>query len=121
MDVSLPIQIHLFTVIPALILGLVSFILTKGTPKHKAIGKIWVVLMLSASFSSFFITPTGSHTWLHVFAIVVIVSVAVGVFAISNKNNRLHSRCMIGAYIGTAISAVFAVGVSGRLLNSVLL
>jgi len=121
MDIAVPIQIHLLVVIPSIILGLLNFILTKGTRLHKLNGKLWVCLMLTASVSSFYIMPTGSHTWLHLFAIAVIISVIIGVIAIRKGNKRLHIGCMFGSYIGTVISAVIAVSVQGRLLNNLLL
>lgn len=120
MDIALAIQIHLFVVIPSIILGLINLTLKKGSAFHKANGKIWVTLMLVAAFSSFFIMPTGSHTWLHLFAIVVIISVTVGVVAIRKSNQRLHVHCMFGAYVGTVISAVVAASTSGRLLHKLL-
>lgn len=120
MDTVMPIQIHLLVVIPAIFLGLLNLLLAKGTRFHRLNGKIWVCLMLLASFSSFFIMPTGSLTWLHLFAIVVIVSVSVGIMAIRKHNKRLHVRCMMGAYIGTIVSAFFAASVPGRLLHEMI-
>ena len=119
MDIALPIQIHLLVVIPAIFLGLLNIILKKGTKFHKVNGLLWVVLMLVASISSFFIMPSGCLTWLHLFAVIVIFSVITGVIAILKGNKRQHVRCMIGAYIGTVISAFFAAFIEGRLLNSI--
>jgi len=82
MDISFPIQLHLF--------------LEKGTRLHKINGKLWVVLMLIASFSSFFIMPTDSLTWLHLFAILVILTVLVGLGGIYKHNKQLHIGCMFG-------------------------
>jgi uncharacterized membrane protein len=115
------IYIHLLTVIPSLILGSVNLVLKKGTLLHKRIGKLWSILMLIAAISSLFIRPTGSFTWLHIFSVVVIISVPVGVFAIRNGNTRRHIYCMFGAYIGTIISAYFAVITPGRFLYNVFL
>ena len=120
MDITLPIQIHLFVVVPAIFLGLFNIVLKKGSLFHKANGLLWVVLMLLASISSFFIMPSGSLSWLHLFAIIVIFSVVSGVIAILQGNKRRHVRFMVGAYIGTVISAFFAVFVEGRLLNSII-
>lgn len=120
MDIAVPILIHLFVVIPAIVLGFFNFVFQKGTPQHKLNGKLWVLLMVVASLSSFFIMPTGSHTWLHLFSILVIVSVSIGVVAIRKANTRLHIGCMFGAYVGTVISAVIAASVPGRLLNQLL-
>ncbi|WP_042143417.1 MULTISPECIES: DUF2306 domain-containing protein [unclassified Pseudoalteromonas] len=120
MDIALSIQIHLLVVILSIILGFLNLVLEKGTHLHKLNGKYWVALMLIASFSSFFIMPTGSLTWLHLFAILVIVTVLIGMLAIYKHDKQLHIGCMFGAFIGTVISAVIAVSVEGRLLHSIL-
>jgi len=120
MDIAFPIQLHLVVVIPSIILGFLNLVLEKGTRLHQLNGKFWVFLMLIASFSSFFIMPTGSLTWLHLFAILVIVTVLIGILAIYKRNTRLHIGCMFGAYIGTVISAVIASSIPGRLLHHIL-
>ena len=120
MDIAFPILLHLLVVIPSIILGLMNLALKKGTSIHKLNGKLWVVLMLIASLSSFFIMPTGSLTWLHLFAVLVIFTVLIGMFAIHKNNKKLHVGCMLGAYIGTVISAYIAASVPGRLLNVML-
>jgi uncharacterized membrane protein len=114
------IYIHLLAVIPSLILGAINLSLKKGTLIHKRIGKVWAVLMLITAISSLFIMPTGSFTWLHIFSILVIVCIPVGVFSIRKGNIRRHTDCMLGAYIGTVISAYFAVMSPGRFLYGVL-
>ncbi|WP_426370326.1 DUF2306 domain-containing protein [Pseudocolwellia sp. HL-MZ7] len=114
------IYIHLLAVIPSLIFGAINLAMKKGTLLHKRIGKFWAVLMLIAAVSSLFIRPTGSFTWLHIFSVVVIVCVPVGVFAIRSGNAKRHVYCMLGAYIGTVISAYFAVVSPGRFLYGVL-
>lgn len=120
MEIAIAIQIHLLVVVASIIVGFFNFILTKGTRLHKANGQLWVGLMLMASVSSFFIMPTGHHTWLHLLAIVVIVSVIIGVIAIRQENKRLHIGCMLGSYVGTVVSAAIAASVPGRLLNNLL-
>jgi uncharacterized membrane protein len=110
------IYIHLLAVIPSLILGAINLSLKKGTLTHKRIGKVWAVLMLITAISSLFIMPTGSLTWLHLFSILVIICIPVGVFSIRKGNIKRHTYCMLGAYIGTVISAYFAVMTPGRFL-----
>ncbi|MFT2092019.1 DUF2306 domain-containing protein [Paraglaciecola sp. 2405UD69-4] len=114
------IYIHLFAVIPSIFLGAINLLLEKGTLLHKGIGKLWAVLMLVTAISSFFIMPTGALSWLHTFSIVVILCVPVGVVSIRKGNIRRHSACMLGAYIGTVISAYFAMTTPGRFLYGVL-
>ena len=113
------IYIHLIAVVPSLVLGAVNLLLKKGTLLHKRIGKIWAILMLITAISSLFIMPTGSLTWLHLFSILVIVSVPLGIWAIRKGNRRRHIYCMLGAYIGTVISAYFAIVSPGRFLYDV--
>jgi len=120
MDIAFPIQLHLLVVIPAIVLGFLNLVLEKGTRLHMLNGKLWVLLMLIAALSSFFIMPTGSLTWLHLFSILVIVTVIVGLLAIQRQNKRVHIGCMFGAYVGTVISAVVAASIPGRLLHSLL-
>jgi uncharacterized membrane protein len=48
-----PITLHLIAVVPALLVGTVVLFIEKGTPFHKALGRIWVALMLVAAISSF--------------------------------------------------------------------
>jgi uncharacterized membrane protein len=114
------IYIHLLAVLPALVLGIINLSLPKGTLMHKRIGKLWAVLMLITAISSLFIMPTGSFTWLHLFSILVIVCIPVGVTSIRNGNIKRHTHCMLGAYLGTAISAYFAIMTPGRFLHGVL-
>ncbi|MDO6428893.1 DUF2306 domain-containing protein [Thalassotalea sp. 1_MG-2023] len=113
------IYIHLLAVIPSLVLGAINLSLEKGTLTHKRIGKAWAVLMLITAISSLFITPTGSLTWLHLFSILVIVCIPVGVISIRKGNIKRHTHCMTGAYIGTVISAYFAVVTPSRFLYGV--
>ena len=86
MDIAFPIQLHLLVVIPSLLLGLINVFIEKETRFHKLNGKVWVLFMLIAAFSSFFIMPTGSLTWLNLFSILVIVTVLAGVYAIKSSN-----------------------------------
>ena len=113
------IYIHLIAVIPCLVLGAVNLSMKKGTLLHKRIGIIWAALMLITAVSSLFIIPTGSFTWLHLFSILVLICVPVGVFSIRKGNVKRHTYCMLGAYIGTVVSGYFAVMTPGRLLYGV--
>lgn len=115
------IYIHLAAVVLSLVLGAVNILMRKGTLLHKLIGRVWAILMLITALSSLFIIPTGSFTWLHLFSILIIICVPIGVFSVRKGNINRHVYCMIGAYIGTVISAYFAVVTPGRFLYSVFL
>ena len=116
MELSLPITIHLVTVIPAVILGTTNLVLQKGTTLHRVIGRIWVVLMLCASLVSFAITTAGGYSWIHILSVITLVSVILGFFAIRRRRRRWHVGCMTGAYVGSLIAGLFAVVLPGRVL-----
>ena len=50
-----PIPLHALAALIAMLLGGVQLYLSKGTPLHKLIGRIWIGLMAVVSLSSFFI------------------------------------------------------------------
>ena len=55
LNASLAIQLHALAAMGAFVLGLVQFAAPKGTLPHRAVGFIWVALMLVVAFSSFWI------------------------------------------------------------------
>jgi uncharacterized membrane protein len=48
-DAPLAVQIHVFTVIPAAFLGALLLYRSKGTRLHRALGKIWLLLMAATA------------------------------------------------------------------------
>jgi len=71
----LAIQIHVATVVPAAIIGLVIFMRRKGTRLHKALGRLWVTLMAATAISSFFIHQInliGGFSPIHLLSILVL-------------------------------------------------
>lgn len=115
MNISLPILIHLLTVLPALIIGAVNLYSKKGTPSHKFFGRVWVVFMLVASITSFFIQSNGTYSWIHILSVVSIVNVVLGFWAIYIGNLRMHKGCIVGAYTGSLVAGIFAVMLPGRI------
>lgn len=114
MQLDLPITIHLVTVLPALAIGAANLARKKGTSSHKFLGRIWVPLMLVASFTSFFIKSDGTFSWIHLLSIVTIVSVVLSYIAIRRGDTEAHRGYIIGAYIGTLIAGFFAAMLPGR-------
>jgi uncharacterized membrane protein len=48
-DAPLAVQIHVFTVIPAAFLGALLLYRSKGMRLHRALGKIWLLLMAATA------------------------------------------------------------------------
>ena len=99
------IAVHLAAAVPALVLGGSILALRKGTRLHKALGRVWVVLVALAAMSSF--------------AIFDIRQGAGPIIYIRRGNRRAHRGFMVGTYIGLISAGVFALA-PGRFLNSFL-
>jgi uncharacterized membrane protein len=108
--------LHLATVIPALFLGAWVLYAPKGTPAHKMLGKIWVVLMFTTAFASAFIQSWGRFSPIHIFSVWTPISLALGIAAARRGDIKAHLNCMRGAYIGLVIAGVLAAALPGRFL-----
>ncbi len=99
-------------------LGLGGWVLyhPKGTPNHKLAGKIWVLMMLTASFSSFFILSWGRFSPIHIFSVWTPISLGLGIYNARKGNIIRHQKCMKGAYIGLIVAGVLAFALPGRFL-----
>lgn len=116
------IQFHLATVIPAAILGPFILLREKGTPAHKALGKVWVLLMIGTAVSTFFIHTINmfyGFSPIHLLSIAVIVGCIQAVLAARNGNIRKHRSIMRNLYVGgIGIAGLFTL-VPGRLMHKV--
>jgi uncharacterized membrane protein len=101
------IHVHLAAALAAVVLGLLIFLLHKGTTTHKALGRAWVALMLTTSLTSFFIQARGQFSWIHVLSVVVLVSLSVAVVAARRGHVRLHKICMVSTFSGLVVAGVF--------------
>ncbi|MSQ73330.1 MAG: DUF2306 domain-containing protein [Betaproteobacteria bacterium] len=118
MELSPQITLHLATVVPAIVLGIVQLAMPKGTAVHRVIGRIWVTLILAAAISSFWI-QRGGFSWIHGLSVVTLVSVVAGVVFARLGNVRAHRGCMMGAFAG-AIGAGIGALTPGRFLHGLL-
>ena len=108
---NLSVTIHLMAAVPALALGAATLVMKKGTPRHKALGRTWVALILVTATSSFWIQSLnpGHYSWIHLLAIWTIFAVAMGVVAIRRRRDwRAHMGWMIGTYAGLLIAGALA-------------
>lgn len=121
---NLPIIIHLATVIPALPLGAYILWRRKGDRLHKFLGRTWASLMFTTAIVSFWIGRPdgaglfGTHlSFIHIFAVITIVSIPLGIWMARIGNIKEHYRAMQGPYIGLVIAGLFAF-IPGRVLGS---
>jgi uncharacterized membrane protein len=113
---SLPLLVHLGTVLPALPLGAYLLLRRKGDRWHRLLGRIWAVLMITTAVSSFWLQSTGSLSFIHLFSVLTLVSVPLAVMWIRQGRVDRHRRTMMNIYIGLIVAGLFAF-TPGRLLN----
>jgi uncharacterized membrane protein len=123
LNASLQIQIHAFAAIAAFVLGAVQLSAPKGTLPHRALGWIWVVLLVLASLSSFFIHKIrfwGPWSPIHILSVFVPIMLLRGVLAVRRHDLRSHRVIMTSTFAGALIIAGFFTFVPGRIMHAVL-
>lgn len=120
---SLPVMIHLATVVPALLLGPVVLWRRKGDATHRLLGRIWATLMLVTAIASAFIRTPGAgiagtgFSLIHIFTVWTLINVPLAVLAARRGQIARHRGMMTGLYAGLVIAGAFTM-LPGRLLGS---
>lgn len=110
------IQFHLATVIVALVLGPIQFVMPKGTQGHRMLGWVWVLAMGSTAVSSLFIREIndGAFSPIHIFSVSTLICLPLAVWLARTGKVAAHRSTMIGLYIGLVIAGVLSAA-PGRL------
>jgi len=117
-DVAL--YVHLFTVIPAVPLGGYVLWRKKGDATHRLLGRIWGAMMMVAAASSFWLQGlSGGLSFIHLFSVLTLVSIPLGVWHARRGNLRGHMNAMRGVYAGLVAAGLLAL-VPGRTLGTLL-
>ena len=101
------IQFHVATIVPAALLGAYLLARPKGTPVHRLLGKVWLVLMVVSSASTFFIHAIDvlmGFSPIHLLSVYVIVGshesdIASGRLSVTSP----LARALIGKTIGDIV------------------
>lgn len=119
---SMVVVIHLTTALVALALGTTVLLRRKGTASHKAMGRVWVALIVVAAVSSFWIRDLGdgSLSAIHLLSAWTLVGAGIAVAAIRKRKVRRHRGFMIGTFVGLTVAGMLALA-PGRFLGGVLL
>lgn len=102
------VQIHAFSALAALVLGALVLFRRKGTPLHKAMGRVWALLMLVTATSSLFINDIrmfGPFSPIHGFALITYFGLAEGIVAIRRRRVEAHRKAMVGLYFMALVLA----------------
>ena len=116
--------VHFATIAPCFLMGIWLLLRPKGTPIHKLLGKIYVVLIsFSSVVAAAMPAAAGPRLWnhfgiIHLFCVAVFISIPYAIWAIKRGNVRGHAYTMRGLFLGGVIIAgALALG-PGRLLHS---
>lgn len=115
---------HLATVLPAFAIGTYLLIRRKGTPLHRLLGKLYMLLMLvTAAITLFMPAAVGPKLFnhfgfIHLFSLLALYSVPSAYLAARRHDVRTHKGNMIGLYIGGLVIAGGFAFMPGRLLHS---
>ncbi|EYR79064.1 DUF2306 domain-containing protein [Shinella sp. 838] len=102
------VQFHVATVLPAAVLGAVLLARPKGTALHRRLGKVWLLLMVLTSFSTFFIhdlKTVGDFSPIHLLSVYVIVGSVPAIRAARRRDIRAHRGHVAGMYFGGIVVA----------------
>lgn len=115
--------IHLATVVPAFFIGAYQLLRPKGTPQHKRLGRVYVVLMVLTAVVTLFMPAQvgpqllGHFGLIHLFCVIVLVNIPLAIRAARRGDIQSHRGAMIGVYVGgILIAGTFAL-MPGRLLH----
>jgi uncharacterized membrane protein len=104
--------------VAACLLGAWQLARPKGTRSHRAAGWTWSVLMMTVALSSLWIPSFLHFSWIHLFTLLVLVMLPVGIWRARHGNIEGHRKTMRGLYAGGLIIAGIFTLVPGRLLGN---
>ena len=114
------IVIHAFAATAALILGAAVLFLRKGTALHRALGSVWVALMMIVAALSFAITGLnpGHFSAIHILSIVTLTTIPYAIWRRRKGDIRAHATAMTANYCGLFIAGGFTLA-PGRIMHAV--
>ncbi|MBS0482132.1 MAG: DUF2306 domain-containing protein [Proteobacteria bacterium] len=115
---SAAVMLHLATVIPCLPLGAWLLLARKGTRQHKALGKVWLALMVLTALSAVFIREVnhGSFSPIHLFVPLTIWSAWRAIADARAGNLARHRQGLIRLYLAALTIPGVLAFTPGRLM-----
>ena len=122
LDAAPAIPLHAFAAMAAFALGVVQLAAPKGTLPHRALGWIWVALMMVVALSSFWIHQIrllGPWSPIHLISIFMLGMVPLAVWQAHRHRVSAHRRAMILTFTGSLIIAGAFTLLPGRIMYNV--
>lgn len=114
--------IHLATVVPCFFIGAYLLVAKKGSPIHRKLGKIYLILMAFTAIVALFMEARvgpqlfNHFGWIHSFCLLTIMTVPRAYYTARTGNIRAHKFAMLQLYFGAIIIAGGFTFVPGRYL-----
>ena len=115
--------LHLATIVPAFLLGTFLLLRRKGTPTHKLLGRVYLLLMIVTGLTTLFMPAQvgprflGHFGFIHLFSLLALYSAPSAYLAARRGDIKSHRGSMIGLYVGgILIAGAFAFS-PGRVLH----
>jgi uncharacterized membrane protein len=108
LNAPLAVKIHLATVLPAFAIGTwLIFFSRKGSPLHRAMGVIYLVLMTATAIAALFVRSInrGALSPIHLFVPLTFFGVLSALWNVRRGNIRGHRRAMLALYLGGIVVA----------------
>lgn len=115
--------LHLATVAPAFLIGTFLLLRRKGSPLHKALGRIYLLLMVATGLATLFMPAhvgprfLGHFGLIHAFSLFALYSAPAAYLAARRGNIQAHRKSMIGLYLGGILVAGAFAFSPGRMLH----
>jgi len=122
LNASPAIQFHVFTVVPAALIGGLMLLKRKGTLVHRMAGRVWIGLMVLTVLSSFFIHTIklwGPFSPIHVLSVITLISAFEIIRSVRRRNFVRHQRLVKSLYFGGIGIAGFFTFMPGRIMHEV--
>ena len=122
LDAAPAIQIHAFAAMSAFALGIVQLTAPKGTLPHRAIGWLWVGLMVAICVTSFWIQDLrvwGPWSPIHLLSIFTLAMLPVAVLHARGHRVQKHRNAMITMFAGALLIAGLFTFMPGRIMHHV--
>ncbi|WP_218598193.1 DUF2306 domain-containing protein [Polaribacter sp. NJDZ03] len=115
---------HLITVVPCVFIGAYLLAVKKGTPFHRDLGKIYMLLMMITAIITLFMPAyvgpqvLNHFGFIHLFSFLTLYSIPTAIIAIKKKQIKKHKLKMIFLYVGAIVIAGGFTFTPGRYLHT---
>ncbi len=114
----LAVKVHLATVAPAFLIGMVQMLGPKGVTVHRVLGWTYIALMATTAISALFIPGPGDvrTSLLYLFSVFPLITLPLAIYWARRHNVARHSRAMTGLFFGGLVIAGLLTFIPGRLM-----